>query len=348
MMQASAEEREQTAQTFLQQAGWTGAQVELLAADASFRRYYRVFGPRETAILMDAPPQKENAEAFLRITEQLVALELSAPRCLAHDLKQGFLLLEDFGDRTFTRALSEGANEEDLYELAVDTLITLHQRWQTQGNQNLPSYDLERLLQESDLFVDWYLPAVGVPLSDSARKDYFTAWTTILKPLTEKTVLPTVLVLRDFHVDNLMILPEREGIASCGLLDFQDAVLGSPAYDLVSLLRDARRDVPGTLHNRLLTRYLDSFPDWRRDTFECNYWSLGAHRSARIIGVFTRLAQRDGKPRYLAHLPRLWRLLEEELSRPELAPLRAWFDEQVPASVRHSANLKSAVTGVSS
>lgn len=341
------DERETTAHVFLQSCGWASAEMSLLAADASFRRYFRIVQDGKQAVLMDAPPQHENAESYLRISEQLTSLGLSAPRIKAQDLTRGFLLLEDFGDHTFTRALAEGAKEEDLYELAVNTLVTLHQRWQTQGKRDLPPYDLERLLQEADLFVDWYLPAVGVSLSNSARKDYFAAWTAILQPLTEENDLPTVLVLRDFHVDNLMILPDREGVASCGLLDFQDAVLGSPAYDLVSLLRDARRDVPGTLHNRLLARYLDSFPDWPRDIFERDYWSLGAHRSARIIGIFTRLARRDGKPRYLDHIPRLWRLFGEELARPELAPLRDWVERHVPPSARRRPDSNPVSTGVS-
>ncbi|WP_022728047.1 aminoglycoside phosphotransferase family protein [Fodinicurvata sediminis] len=348
MMQASAAEREQTAQIFLQQAGWTGAQVELLAADASFRRYFRVFGSRETAILMDAPPQKENAEAFLRIAEQLVGLGLSAPRCLARDLKQGFLLLEDFGDRTFTRVLDEGASETQLYDLAVDTLAALHTRWPDSSKpETLPAYDLQKLLDEAALFIDWYLPSAGIRLPDQARRTYLALWQELLEPVLQDDSLPHVLVLRDYHVDNLMILPGRNGPAACGLLDFQDAVIGPPAYDLVSLLRDARRDVPAGLQARALERYLSACPEWPRVSFERAYWILGAQRNAKIIGIFTRLAQRDGKPRYLAHLPRLWRLLEEELSRPDLAALRVWFDEQVPASARHSANLKSAVTGVS-
>ncbi|WP_051609014.1 aminoglycoside phosphotransferase family protein [Fodinicurvata fenggangensis] len=346
-MQAPQPQREQAAQSFIQQAGWTGARLELLAADASFRRYFRVFGTDNTAILMDAPPQKENPEAFLRIAEQLVALDLSAPRCLVRDLEQGFLLLEDFGDRTFTRALAEGASEAQLYDLAVDTLATLQRHWPDAPKQvNLPAYDLRKLLDEAVLLVDWYLPAAGQHLPDSARRAYLALWQELLEPVLEDNRLPSVLVLRDYHVDNLMILPGREGTKACGLLDFQDAVIGTPAYDLVSLLRDARRDVPTALQQRELERYLAACPEWPRAAFERAYWTLGAQRNAKIIGIFTRLAQRDGKPRYLAHLPRLWRLLEEELSRPELAPLRAWFDCHVPATARNPANLMSAATGV--
>lgn len=351
MMQATnphQDERETAARVFLQSCGWASAEMSLLAADASFRRYFRIMQDGKQAVLMDAPPQKEDAAAYLHVARQLANLGLSAPRILAQDLAQGFLLLEDFGDRTFTRALAEGANEQTLYDLAVDTLIALHKRWRDVGDtRGLSPYDTDRLLDEAALFVDWYLPAVGQALPAAARADYLAVWRDLLDPVVNEVSLPSVLVLRDYHVDNLMILPQRDGIAACGLLDFQDALLGAPAYDLVSLLRDARRDVPDELQARELERYLGAFPDWSPEAFQRAYWTLGAQRNTKIIGIFTRLARRDGKPRYLDHIPRLWRLFGEELARPELAPLRDWVERYVPLSTRRRPDSNPVSTGVS-
>lgn len=345
----TAEQRETAARDFLQRCGWAEAEIVLLAADASFRRYFRVLGDHERAVLMDAPPEKENAAAYLRVTTQLAALDLSPPRILAQDLARGFLLLEDFGDRTFTQALAEGADEQQLYDLAVDTLVSLHKRWQGAGDaRGLPPYDTDKLLEEATLFVDWYLPAVERPLSATGRKEYLSIWQGLLDPMVHDDSLPSVLVLRDYHVDNLMILPQREGVAACGLLDFQDALIGAPAYDLVSLLRDARWDVPQDLQARALARYLAAFPDWSREAFQRAYWLLGAQRNAKIIGIFTRLARRDGKSRYLEHIPRLWRLFEEELARPELTPLHDWLDRHLPPSARCRPDSNPVSTGVSS
>lgn len=326
-------ERTALIESFLAGAGWAGATRRLLAADASFRHYDRVTRGRERAVLMDAPPPRENVQAFLEVARQLLDLGLSAPRPLRADEAAGLLLLEDLGDRTFTRALAEGAEEAALYRLAIDVLIALHRSWRAEDHAGLPPYDDEKLLAEAALLTDWFLPAVrsGEETDPGAREAYLAAWQAVL-PAARR--VPETLVLRDYHVDNLMLLEGREGVSACGLLDFQDAVVGSCAYDVVSLLEDARRDIRPKLVEAMLSRYLDAFPGLDRAAFAESYAVLGAQRAAKIIGIFTRLDRRDGKPHYLRHIPRIWRLLEAGLETPVLAPVKAWFTHEVPRAER--------------
>lgn len=325
--------RRAAAGDFLAAAGWTGADVRLLAADASFRSYHRVTAGMGQAVLMDAPPDREKPEAFRQVAEILAALELSAPRVLVADPEQGFLLLEDLGDRTFTRALAEGADESALYQLATDTLIVLHRRWDPALGAGLSASDARSLPLEAELLLDWMVPALtGRDADDLMRERFREAWETVLPPAF---ALPPTLVLRDYHVDNLMVLSQRPGVTACGLLDFQDAVVGSPAYDLVSLLQDARRDVPAEIECAMFERYCAAFAgEIDPQTLEAAYWVLGAQRTVRILGVFVRLDRRDGKPGYLRHIPRLWCLLDRALERPELAPLNDWFARYLPGELR--------------
>lgn len=325
-------DREALCRRFLAAAGWGEAERRVLAADASFRRYDRLTRGRERAVLMDAPPPRENAKLFHHIAACLLDIGLSAPRALAIDGEAGFLLLEDFGDRTFTRALKEGADEADLYRLATDTLVALHQRW-GEEDAGLPRYDAERLLGEAALLVDWYLPAMtGRATPAGLRDSYLDAWRAVLPAML---AVPHRLVLRDYHVDNLMVLEGREGVARCGLLDFQDAVIGPVSYDLVSLLEDARRDVSPEVATEMLERYQAGMRNIiDRWAFAASYAALGAQRNAKIIGIFTRLSRRDGKHGYLQHISRVWRLLEGDLQHPVLAPVKAWFDREVPTQLR--------------
>jgi len=310
--------------------------AEALGADASFRRYFRARCCSSSFVAMDAPPEHEDTAPFLRVAGVLLALGLRAPRVLASDPDQGFILLEDLGDQTFTRALAAGVPEADLYRLASDTLQQVQARWATRAHElagaaSLPLYDTELLLREVRLLVDWYWPeARGAPADPETREDFEQAWRSVLDALPD---LPATLVLRDFHVDNLMLLPGREGTDACGLLDFQDAVAGSPAYDLVSLLEDARRDVSPEVAAGILGNWLDQGP-WPREAFLHHYRVLGVQRTVKIIGIFTRLARRDLKPGYQVHQPRLWRLLERGLQNPELAPVSAWFARHFQADGR--------------
>ncbi|HZT52091.1 MAG TPA: phosphotransferase [Stellaceae bacterium] len=325
---------------FLAACGWERAARLPLPCDASFRRYVRLVGDGARAMLMDAPPPQENVRPFLAVARLLHALGLSAPRILAEDPEQGFLLLEDFGDDTYTRLLAAGAAEAPLYELAVDVLIALNQRFAAAMAPALPPYDTERLLAEAALLVDWYLPAIsGRPTDAAQRAEYLALWRGLL-PLA--TGGPATLVLRDYHVDNLMRLEGRAGVAACGLLDFQDAVLGPMSYDLVSLLEDARRDVPAALAAAMRARFLAAFPTLGRAAFERSYAVLGAQRNCKIVGIFTRLCVRDGKPGYLAHIPRVWRLIEEDMRHPALAPLARWLDRHIPAASRRIPPVRPA------
>lgn len=319
---------------FLAASGWGGARVSPLAADASFRSYHRVVEDARRAVLMDAPPPREDVRPFRAVGRRLRGVGLSAPGILAEDVDQGFLLLEDFGDGTFTRLLAAGADEAPLYNLAVDTLIALHQAEHVADDaddDHLPAYDEARYLTEALLLPEWYLPSVGVGLEAANLADYQLAWRRVLARLEGQR---QTLVLRDFHVDNLMRLPGRDGVAACGLLDFQDAVRGPGVYDLMSLFEDARRDIAPECVARGRARYLAAFPDLDADAFDTAWTVLAAQRHAKVIGIFARLAQRDGKPQYLGHIPRVWRLLEAALMYPALKPVAGWFGAHVPAAAR--------------
>ncbi len=279
---------------------------------------------------MDAPPPHEDVRPFIVVARHLLKLGLSAPRILALDETAGLLLLEDLGDDTYTSLLAAGADEEPLYVLAVDLLIGLHGRPETVPS-GLPVYDDEMLIREATWLTDWYLPrATGTATPGPVRQSYIDAWLGLF-PLVQAQ--PRTLVLRDFHVDNLIWLPDRPGIKACGLLDFQDAVAGAAAYDLMSLLEDARRDIDDRLARAMLDRYHGAFPDRDREAFETAYAILGAQRHAKVIGVFTRLAVRDGKSAYLVHIPRVWRLLTRSLRHPSLAAVAAWFEKHVPEEI---------------
>jgi aminoglycoside/choline kinase family phosphotransferase len=324
--------------TFLVNNGWGDAAREALAGDASFRRYIRLRRGDETAMLMDAPPP-EDVRPFRRIARLLHGLGFSAPEVRAADAAAGLLLLEDLGEETYTRVLASGGDEASLYTLATDVLIELHRRFQLAAMaDDIPPYDDTRLLDEAALLVDWYLPAMrGEPTDPVLRNEYLGLWAETFA-LARRAGL--TLVLRDYHVDNLILLDGREGVGACGLLDFQDAVIGPAGYDLVSLLEDARRDVPEDLAARMIARYLDAFPAMDRDGFMASYAVMGAQRSAKIVGIFTRLDRRDGKPVYLEHIPRVWRWLEGDLAHPALVDLRDWFDREIPPAYRRMPDAK--------
>jgi aminoglycoside/choline kinase family phosphotransferase len=317
---------------FLAGAGWGGAARRPLAGDASFRRYDRLEQAGRRAVLMDAPPPQEDVRPFLAVARALQVLGFSAPAILAEDVAAGLLLLEDFGDDTYTRVLARGQAEAPLYALAVDLLIALHRRFDAAATVAVPPYDDQRLLAEAALLVDWYLPAmVGKPTEPALRQEYHDLWRPLF-PVAR--AIPSSLVLRDYHVDNLMMLDGRAGLAACGLLDFQDAVIGPRSYDLAALLGDARRDVPEDLAAAMRARYLHSFPDLDHAAFAASYAVLGAQRNCKIIGIFTRLCVRDGKPIYLNHIPRVWRLIARDLRHPALAPVARWLDRNIPAALR--------------
>jgi len=326
-------DRETTIAAFLNAAGWPSAAAAPLAGDASFRRYHRLVDGARRAVLMDAPPPEEDIRPFALVARHLKAMGFSAPGIYAEDPDQGLMLLEDLGDETYTRILDQGGDEAALYGLAVDTLIDLHRRPPAQAvPQGLAPYDEAPLLEEAMLLADWYAPAVlGEPLDAGAYGEYQGLWREAFATLADT---PRTLVLRDYHVDNLMWLPHRPGVAACGLLDFQDALAGHPAYDLMSLLEDARRDISRSLVRDMRARYRAAFPEWDEAAFSAAFAILGAGRHAKVIGIFTRLCARDEKSAYLSHIPRVWRLLEQSLTHENLGGLAAWFARHFPAHAR--------------
>lgn len=314
---------------FLAAAGWGDAARGKLAGDASFRKYERLQRGAETAVLMDAPPPHEDVRPFLRVARALLRHGYAAPQILAEDAGHGFLLLEDLGDDLYARLLTRGADENLLYGAAIDFLLDLHRH---PAPADLGVYDEARLIDEVQLFTDWYLPALRGRETEPGLRDEFNAFWHELAPSV--ALLPRVLVMRDFHAENLIWLPARKGVARVGLLDFQDAVAGHRAYDLVSLLEDARRDVPPALAEAMIRRYIAG-SGLEEQAFRRAYAILGAQRNLRIIGIFTRLWKRDGKPHYQTFMPRMWGLVERDLQHPELQGLRQWLDRLVPAELRH-------------
>jgi len=308
------------AAAFLTTLGWEGAVIAPLAGDASFRRYFRVTLGTRRAVLMDAPPPHEDPRPFMAIARWLLAKGFAAPAILGADEVRGLVLIEDFGDDRMREAIEADPDTTvQLYSDAVDLLVALR----THAPEGLAPYDAAVLHREAALLPEWYTPAVGLAVDGEG---YRAAWDQVFAhALADQPVT----VLRDYHVENLMLVgPGR----TLGLLDFQDALAGHPAYDLVSLLQDARRDVEPSIEEAMLKRYLAATGEG--EAFLNAYHVLGAQRNAKILGIFTRLWKRDGKPRYAALCPRVWAYLERDLSQPVLAPVAAWFDDNVPPELR--------------
>ena len=319
-----------SAPDFLATCGWGGARIEPLAGDASFRRYFRILHPDgRRAVLMDAPPPHEDPRPFVAVAEYLCAIGLSAPDILGRDLDHGLLLLSDLGnDRLRERLDAHGNREAELYAIATDVLVHLHQHPPMPG---LPVHGLDQWLDELALFTDYYCPALDLPVDVDA---YHAAWREVLGPIAADGLGP-VTVLRDYHAENVMLIEGRSGVEHFGLLDFQDALSGHPAYDLASVLEDARRDVSPAIERQMLDRYTAATGN--AAALEAAYWALAAQRNTRILGVFVRLWKRDGKPGYRKFQPRMWGLLERDLAHPALAPVKAWFDANVPPAARAAA-----------
>ena len=362
-MNANTGLREEALGAFLRKEGWARAERYPLPGDASTRRYIRLIKGRKRAMLMDQPQNAEaptapasatpeerralgyNAVArlagadcarFVAASEYLRSVGLAAPEIYAADTRQGFLVLEDLGDDLYADALQNGAEAEILYGAAIDALALLHGQAAPATlplEKPLYLYDEPALIAETDLLTEWFLPAaLGRPVRDEEREEHRSLWRAALKPLHGDG---RVFVHRDYHAQNLLWLPQREGAARVGMIDFQDAVAGSPAYDLVSLLEDARRDVPQALSESMMERYLQQMKG-RTDAvkFRATAALLAAQRNAKIIGIFARLARRDNKPRYLAYLPRVWGYMERDLQHPALAALKLWYDRTIPRNAR--------------
>ena len=341
---------------FLEEASFGEAERVRLQGDASTRAYERLTLADRTAILMNAPRRPdgppvrgglsysalvhlaEDVKPFVAMARGLRQRGFSAPEIYAADIDAGLLLLEDFG-REGVVAGDPPVPVEQRYTAAVDLLVALHHQSlpatlpvAPRVEYRLPSYDLDAFLIEAELLLDWYLPHRGSAAPADAREEFATLWRAALKGAVEA---PPTWVLRDYHSPNLLWLPVREGIARVGLLDFQDALVGPVAYDVVSLLQDARVDVPESIEVGLVGRYVKARRAHARSFDIGNFFELyaviGAQRASKVLGIFSRLDRRDGKPQYLRHQPRVWRNLRRSLAHPGLKALKAWYDTHVPA-----------------
>ena len=312
---------------FLSAAGHGDAALLALPADASFRRYYRLAVANPPLLLMDAPPPKEDVRPFVRIGRHLARLGLSAPKIYEVDEADGFALIEDFGDDTYTRLLDSGAAEEPLFTAATDVLVLLHTHPEGAAVQ-APPFDIPKFLDEISELPDWYgLAVTGRPLPTQSRDDFVETWKQILKAMPPSE---NGLVLLDYHVDNLMRVAGRVGAASCGILDFQDARIGPKAYDLLCLLRNERRGIDPALSERLYARYVQACRPADPEGFAAWYRLLAAQRYTKVVGRFARLTLRDSRDGYLKYLPRFLMLLDGALRDPLLAPVRRQLDAILP------------------
>ena len=351
-------ERLRALRSFLDQAGYGDATRRRMAGDASIRSYARLMRDDGVVILMNSPRRPdgpaihdgksysaavhlaEDVKPFVAIANGLREAGFSAPAIHHADLETGFLITEDFGSQGFVDG-DPPRPIVDRYEAAVDLLAALHRKALPEIlplaaplSYPIPVFDTDALMVEIGLMLQWYLPDRGAEPSEVLRAEFVAMWRDLLQ---EAEASARTWVLRDFHSPNLIWLGERNGIARVGIIDFQDAMLGPPAYDVVSLLQDARIDVPEALELALLTRYIKA----RRDAdtgfdpagFAANYALMSAQRNTRLLGTFARLNRRDGKPQYLRHQPRIWTYLSRSLAHPALAKIQAWYAANVPPPV---------------
>jgi len=346
---------------FVARAGWGEAEREAIQGDASTRSYSRLSMNGRKAVLMNAPKGDEapgepdgasvetrraigynalarlagpNMEAFLTVAQELSMRGLSAPHIIAADVDLGFALLEDFGDGDFWRVIqADPSMERPLYEAAIDVLAVIYRSSfpsipTFKGNAwHIREYDEAALLAETDLFLDYYAPDVGRSVGDAARAEFYDLWRAAFKRLDAHA---HGLCLRDFHAQNLFWLPDRDGQARVGLIDFQDALFAHPAYDLASFLEDARRDVDLALFEPMKQRFCEKAGLRYDNYFQAAYAVMAAQRNTKVIGFPVRAHVKFGKPQYRSLIPRVRDHLKRDLSHPACADLRAWFAVHVP------------------
>jgi aminoglycoside/choline kinase family phosphotransferase len=358
-------DREDAMRAFLKRAGWGDAAITALPGDASTRRYFRVAMGGRKAMLMDQPQHAEQPTApanatpderralgynaiarlagadvgrFVAASNFLRAQGLSAPDVYDSDPAQGFALIEDFGNSLYDDVLTGGGDANLLYGAAIDALAKLHAHAAPAalGDEPLHRYDETALIAETNLLPEWFFPvALGRTATADEVAEHRALWRKALAPVLDH---PPVFVHRDYHAQNLLWLPEREGGARVGIIDFQDAVAGTQAYDLVSLVEDARRDVPPALAEAMTNRYLAAMQAQGTpldgDAFRAQAATIATQRNAKIAGIFARLYKRDNKPRYLDYLPRVWGYLNKDLEHPTMHDLKAWYDARIPLAAR--------------
>jgi aminoglycoside/choline kinase family phosphotransferase len=356
-----ANAREAEIVAFLDRHGLGGFEQHPLPGDASTRSYLRLIRQGQAPLmLMNAPPVEatpcpaaatpserialgynamarlaaSRVDAFAACAGFLRAQGLSAPEVVAFDADLGLAVTEDLGDALFARQIEQGADPKPLYETAIDALIGLHRVTPPstlEHNWPLLTYDDLALRTGADLLLEWWPKFDPMVSIDAAvASDWEALWGPVRK---RAEAMASVFTHRDYHAENLIWLPERGGAARVGMIDFQDAVLAHPAWDLLSLLQDARRDVDPALEALCLDRYLAAFPDQDPVAFRADYAFLAVLNASRILGLFARLIIRDGKPRYEAFMPRMWGYIIRNLETPGLEDLRDWFEAVVPDRV---------------
>jgi len=364
-MNLVTDSRQEAMTVFLAESGWGTAELKPLPGDASTRRYVRLKMGNRTAMLMDQPQNAEAATAgpdatpearralgynamarlagadcgrFVATARYLKGCGLAAPEVLAADVAQGFLVLEDLGDDLYTDVIAKGGDERALYQAAIEALARLHAKpapaWLTPEKPLFP-YDETAMIAEIDLLTEWFWPlALNRAASPDLVDEHRAFWQEALRSIGGGRVF----VHRDFHAQNLLWRTGQTGLSRVGIVDFQDALAGAPAYDVVSLLEDARRDVSQELAEAMTESYIAASRNegvaLDPAHFRLTAAVLAAQRNAKIIGIFARLFKRDNKPRYLGHLPRVWRYMEHDLKHPALAKLRSWYDRHIPKETR--------------
>jgi len=359
---------------FLRDAGWSAAAQSPLPGDASTRRYVRVAMNGRKAMLMDQPQAAETPAApasatpeqrralgynaiarlagadcsrFVATANYLRAAGLSAPEIYACDPKKGFALIEDLGEGLYADELAKGGDEQALYQAAAEVLAKLHAGGAPSvlpPDMPLHAYDQTAMLAEIDLLTEWFVPlALGRKATHAETEEHRTLWREALAKTLKD---PSVFVHRDYHAQNLIWLPSREGAARVGLIDFQDAVAGTKAYDLISLIEDARRAVTPEIAEATTRHYLNAMRAQGTPLDEADFRGqmavMAAQRNAKIAGIFARLNVRDGKPRYLSYLPRVWTYLNRDLSHPALAAIKTWVDKTIPLEARTAPRSETA------
>ena len=324
-------------ESFLKKNGIRDYSIKPIPSDASFRKYNRIINKKGGQhILVISPKSKVDNVGFIKVSKIFKKINLSVPEIISYDERKNMFLLEDFGDNTFNKYIKIGYNEEKLYDLALKVLLHIKKKSPVYLNK-LPQYSSDLFIKEFKLFLKWYWPLI---YKKKPNKKIVSSIMKIWKELLSKNLKTTkVITHRDFHIDNLFFLKKRNGLKACGIIDFQDAVIGPSSYDLLSLLEDARRKVKGSVVKKIYNKYLSSLNKYDATNFNKEYITLAANRHIKVIGIFSRLFVRDKKKIYIKHIPRVWKMLEQNLEDPTLYDLRLWFDEYFPKKKRIKPNI---------
>jgi len=307
---------------FLKKHGIIYSSLNPIEQDASSRKYLRIKN-NENLIIMDSPPKENNNDRFFYISNYLNQINISAPRVIHFDKRNGLLLIEDLGNYTFNKALKDNISEVQLYTKAVDALVLIHN---SQIPAHIPHYSKKALINEVNLFIEWFCPYAGIKLSQNSIDEWHSIWNNYLNPIIQEN---NKLVLRDFHADNLFWLPKRKSHRRVGIIDFQDALIGNISYDLCSLLEDVRREVSDNTKEKILKYFIMRNDIKDISTFIRSYRILTAQRNVKIAGIFVRLAKRDGKNKYLKMVNKAISIFKRSIKKAELSEIINWMEKHL-------------------